>query len=184
MNADQDRLMEIFGEARSKSSPADRAAYLTEACGSDSVLRQQVEALLIAYEHAGDFPSQPTVKLAEENPTEGPGTVIGRYKLLQLIGEGGFGAVYMAEQKEPVKRRVALKVIKLGMDTKQVVARFEAERQALALMDHPNIARVFDAGTTGAPLGSAGCQPAVSPTASRRGSARRPAGWRWTSSTI
>ena len=77
---------------------------------------------------------------------EGPGTTIGRYKLLQKIGEGGFGAVYMAEQEEPVRRKVALKIIKLGMDTRQVIARFEAERQALALMDHPNIARVLDAG--------------------------------------
>src|SRR5438128_6584897 len=80
--------------------------------------------------------------------TEGPGTVTGRYKLLQKIGEGGCGVVYMAEQSEPVRRRVALKVIKLGMDTKQVIARFEAERQALALMDHPNIAKVLDAGAT------------------------------------
>src|SRR5216110_191387 len=80
--------------------------------------------------------------------SEGPGTVIGRYKLLEKLGEGGFGAVYVAEQKEPVKRRVALKIIKLGMDTRQVIARFEAERQALALMDHPNIAKVFDAGAT------------------------------------
>jgi eukaryotic-like serine/threonine-protein kinase len=81
-------------------------------------------------------------------PEEKQGTVIGRYKLLQKIGEGGMGVVYMAEQTEPVIRRVALKIIKLGMDTRQVVARFEAERQALALMDHPNIAKVLDAGAT------------------------------------
>ena len=81
--------------------------------------------------------------------TEAAGAVIGRYKLLEQLGEGGFGAVYLAEQREPVKRRVALKIIKLGMDTRQVVARFEAERQALALMDHPNIAKVLDAGVTG-----------------------------------
>src|ERR1044072_4327827 len=91
--------------------------------------------------------SLPMVKLdlaAEERP----GTLIGRYKLLEKIGEGGFGAVYVAEQRETVKRRLALKIIKLGMDTKQVVGRFEAERQALALMDHPNIAKVLDAGAT------------------------------------
>ena len=80
--------------------------------------------------------------------TEGPGVVIGRYKLLQRIGEGGYGVVYMAEQQEPIRRKVALKIIKLGMDTKQVIARFEAERQALALMEHPNIAKVLDAGAT------------------------------------
>src|SRR5262249_40853402 len=83
-----------------------------------------------------------------DSPLQGPGDHIGRYKLLQKIGEGGCGAVYMAEQEEPVRRRVALKVVKLGMDTKSVVARFEAERQALALMDHPNIAKIFDAGAT------------------------------------
>src|SRR5207248_8391798 len=82
--------------------------------------------------------------------TEKPGDLIGRYKLLQKIGEGGYGVVYMAEQEEPVRRRVALKVIKRGMDTHQVIARFEAERQALAMMDHPNIAKVLDAGETGA----------------------------------
>src|SRR5436190_1530627 len=96
--------------------------------------------------------------------TEQPGDRIGRYKLLQKIGEGGCGVVYMAEQEEPVRRRVALKIIKLGMDTRQVIARFEAERQALALMDHPNIAKVFDAGVTERPLtaGSAGVSPASS----------------------
>jgi eukaryotic-like serine/threonine-protein kinase len=104
--------------------------------------------------------------LDEVKLTEGAGTVIGRYKLLEKLGEGGFGAVWAAEQREPVRRRVALKIIKLGMDTKQVVARFEAERQALAMMDHPNIAKVLDAGMT---EGSAGWKPAVSPTGSRPG---------------
>ena len=91
----------------------------------------------------------PTLKIgfAEEPPDEAVGQTLGRYKLLERIGEGGCGVVYVAEQTEPVRRRVALKVIKLGMDTKQVVARFEAERQALAMMDHPNIAKVLDAGT-------------------------------------
>ncbi len=96
---------------------------------------------------AGEVENQ-TVRLSESALTEGPGTIIGRYKILQQIGEGGCGVVYMAEQEEPVRRRVALKVIKLGMDTKSVIARFEAERQALALMDHPNIAKVLDAGAT------------------------------------
>src|SRR5207247_2897119 len=96
----------------------------------------------------GDAAAQPqTLNLAIQ-VEEKPGTLIGRYKLLEKIGEGGFGVVYVAEQREPVKRKVALKIIKLGMDTRQVVARFEAERQALALMDHPNIAKVLDAGVT------------------------------------
>ena len=89
------------------------------------------------------------VEFADEPPDDAIGQTIGRYKLLEKVGEGGCGVVYVAEQTEPVRRRVALKVIKLGMDTKQVVARFEAERQALAMMDHPNIAKVLDAGTTG-----------------------------------
>jgi len=130
--------------------PTERPAYLAGACGDNHALRQRVEALLRAHEAAEGFlPEQPNGQATVLVPiTEKPGDRIGRYKLLQQIGEGGFGAVYMAEQKEPVKRRVALKIIKLGMDTREVVARFEAERQALALMDHPNIAKVFDAGAT------------------------------------
>ncbi len=145
--------------------PADqRAAYLDQTCVGDTDLRRRVEALLGAFERAGGFLNQPatperTVRISPP-PTEKPGDRIGRYKLLQQIGEGGCGVVYMAEQEEPVRRRVALKVIKLGMDTKQVIARFEAERQALALMDHPNIARILDAGVTGAPV-AAGSLPAV-----------------------
>src|ERR1700683_224314 len=132
--------------------PERRAAYLQEVCAGDDALRQRVEALLRAHESAGMFMDNPAgaareeprgVKLAEQ-----PGDRIGRYKLLQQIGEGGCGVVYMAEQEEPVRRPVALKVIKLGMDTRNVIARFDAERQALALMDHPNIARVLDAGAT------------------------------------
>jgi WD40 repeat protein len=137
-------------------APEQRAAYLDEACGADGALRGRVEGLLRSHDDAGSFldkPPLPTAATGSVPATEPPGAVIGRYKLLQAIGEGGFGVVYMAEQKEPVRRRVALKVIKLGMDSKEVMARFEAERQALALMDHPNIAKVFDAGatTTGRP---------------------------------
>jgi hypothetical protein len=110
-------------------------------------LRQRVEDLLRAHEMAGTFMGSPAAALKRETipitPLEQLGERIGRYKLLQQIGEGGCGVVYMAEQEEPVRRRVALKVIKLGMDTKSVIARFEAERQALALMDHPNIAKVW-----------------------------------------
>jgi len=131
-----------------------RAAYLSQVCAGNSVLRARVEELLQAHEVADDFLETPAAlglqHAAPLNPppSETSGDIIGRYKLLQQIGEGGCGIVYMAEQEEPVRRRVALKVIKLGMDTKQVIARFEAERQALALMDHPNIARVLDAGAT------------------------------------
>jgi eukaryotic-like serine/threonine-protein kinase len=130
--------------------PAERLAYLDGACAGDAALRQQVEGLLRAHEQAGTFleTSPASLALASTPLTEKPGDRIGRYKLLQQIGEGGCGVVYMAEQEEPVRRRVALKIIKLGMDTKQVVARFEAERQALAMMDHPNIAKVLDAGAT------------------------------------
>src|SRR5437899_303223 len=142
---------EIFGEAIEKGTPAERVAYLDGACGKNLQLRQRVEELLANHFQQDSFMNKPAVegsKTVVLPISEGPGTVIGRYKLLEKIGEGGFGAVYVAEQKEPVKRRVALKIIKLGMDTKQVIARFEAERQALALMDHPNIAKVFDAGAT------------------------------------
>ena len=118
-----------------------RQEFLDEACGDDASLRGEVQSLL-EHEDAG-----PLVFAAGGDAPE-PGTTIGRYKLLETLGEGGFGVVYLAEQRQPVRRRVALKVIKLGMDTKQVIARFEAERQALALMDHPNIARVLDAGAT------------------------------------
>ena len=141
----------VFGEAIEIASSADRAAYLDRACGDDTMLRRHVESLLGAHVRAGDFlatpgPS-PTAAQDHSPPAEGPGALIGPYKLLEEIGEGGMGVVYMAEQTHPVRRKVALKVIKSGMDSKQVVARFEAERQALALMDHPNIARVLEAGT-------------------------------------
>jgi eukaryotic-like serine/threonine-protein kinase len=132
--------------------PERRAAYLEEVCAGDGALRQRVEALLRAHEAAGQFMDNPALGpksgTVSVRPAEQPGAKIGRYKLLQQIGEGGCGIVYMAEQQEPVRRQVALKVIKLGMDTRSVIARFEAERQALALMDHPNIAKVLDAGAT------------------------------------
>ena len=142
------RIEDVFTEALAWP-PKDRDHRLDEACGGDVKLRAEVESLLEAYAQAGQFMAKPSVEPAlSEQPGEGPGTSIGRYHLLQLIGEGGFGAVFMAEQREPVKRTVALKIIKLGMDTKQVIARFEAERQALAMMDHPSIAKVLDAGAT------------------------------------
>jgi signal transduction histidine kinase len=145
------KVEDIFLAALERKSPAERVAYLDGACGEDAALRAQVEGLLRSHQEAGSFLNAP---LFESPPTvdapaaERPEMQIGPYKLLQQIGEGGFGVVYMAEQSEPVRRKVALKVIKPGMDTRQVIARFEAERQALAVMDHPSIARVFDAGTT------------------------------------
>jgi len=143
---------EIFQNAIEIEDPAKREDFLENACKNDRKLRAEVEALLRAHEKVGDFLEAPAfdpdVTLDTSPLTEGPGTVIGRYKLLEQVGEGGFGVVYMAEQTEPISRRVALKIIKLGMDTKSVIARFEAERQALAMMDHPNIAKVFDAGAT------------------------------------
>src|SRR4051794_12360466 len=146
----------LFAAALDIASPTERAAYLARACADDVSLRRRVEALLAAHQVAGgsflEEPANEAWPTLEPRPperdTEGAGSMIGRYKLLQQIGEGGFGAVWLAEQRQPVKRKVALKIIKLGMDTKQVIARFEAERQALAMMDHPNIAKVLDAGAT------------------------------------
>ena len=141
----------IFLQALEIESAADRAAYLNRACGDNARLRAEVEALLRLHSKSGDLldlPDPPPAAL-DQPVSESPGMLIGPYKLLQQIGEGGMGVVYMAEQKEPVERRVALKIIKAGMNTRQVVARFEGERHALAMMDHPNIARVLDAGTTG-----------------------------------
>src|SRR5262249_38734543 len=139
---------------------AERSAYLDRACAGETALRQRVDVLLAAFAQAGSFLQPPAgdlqatsdVSIRERSsggkPAEGPGTGIGLYKLLEQIGEGGFGVVFMAEQTQPVRRKVALKIVKPGMDTRQVVARFEAERQALAIMDHPNIAKVFDGGMT------------------------------------
>jgi serine/threonine protein kinase len=147
-------MLSIFCAALERVSAEERAAYVEAACGQDVALRARIETLLQAHEQAGGFlpekaevcDAQPTV---DEPPvSERAGTVIGPYKLLQQIGEGGMGTVYMAEQTQPVQRKVALKVIKAGMDSRQVIARFEAERQALAMMDHVNIARLLDAGAT------------------------------------
>ncbi len=141
----------IFAAALSKAPGAERRAFLDGACGSDDAVRQRVERLLEADDRtAGILERSPDGLTAPHQPPgEQTGDRVGPYKLLQQIGEGGMGVVYMAEQQEPVRRRVALKIIKPGMDSRQVIARFEAERQALAIMDHQNIARVLDAGTTG-----------------------------------
>jgi eukaryotic-like serine/threonine-protein kinase len=142
----------IFDRALDIASPADRTAYLDEVCAAAPEMRRKVEALLNAYANAGSFLEHPAPApdVTSELPIrEGRGSVIGPYKLLEQIGEGGMGVVFIAEQIRPVQRRVALKIIKAGMDTREVVARFEAERQALAMMEHPNIARVLDAGSTG-----------------------------------
>ncbi len=161
MAAETPSLDTIFCAAVEMPSADDRAAYIARTCGDDRELQARVEKLVDAHFRAGSFLEEPPpapgatgsfVSPSPEPPAlaEGPGAVIGPYKLLQQIGEGGMGTVFMAEQTQPVKRKVALKVIKPGMDSRQVIARFEQERQALAMMDHVNIARVLDAGTTDA----------------------------------
>src|SRR5438874_9667909 len=153
MNGNGRDAKEIFLDAAEIVQPAERQAYLAERCGRDEPLRKEVEDLLQHHGQLGAFlktGEQARVASADEPIVERPGTLIGPYKLMELIGEGGMGLVYVAEQQQPVRRRVALKVIKPGMDTRQVIARFEAERQALALMDHPNLARVFDGGAAAA----------------------------------
>src|SRR6476660_3817388 len=149
---------EIFIEAAQLTDTDEQSAFLRRTCGHDDALHRQLVDLLAAHARAQSFlespPSVIALAVADRDATqaravtEGPGTKIGPYKLLQQIGEGGFGVVYMAEQEKPVIRKVALKIIKPGMDTKEVIGRFESERQALALMDHPNIAKVLDAGAT------------------------------------
>jgi tetratricopeptide (TPR) repeat protein len=151
MSSQDPRIEAIFHEALT-GAHAERDAFVAEACAGDEALQQEVQRLLVAHEDAGAYferPNSPEIEaeLARLKP-EQEGERIGRYKLLQEIGQGGFGTVWMAEQIEPVSRQVALKIIKMGMDTREVIARFEAERQALAMMDHPNIAKVFDAGAT------------------------------------
>src|SRR5260370_1234684 len=166
MNADPHPAKAIFLEAVEKHRPDQWPAFLDQACADQPELRRRVEGLLAAHREAGTGPHQAGTEGAapalgqaghileslapDRAPTinepisERPGTVIGPYKLLEQIGEGGFGVVFMAEQQQPMRRKVALKVLKPGMDTRQVVARFEAERQALALLDHPHIAHIFD----------------------------------------
>ncbi len=139
----------ILFQALEIESKAQRAAFLTEACGGNLKLRHDVEKLIQDHAAAGNFLESPALQVTSDTPpTEFVGKQIGPYKLLQILGEGGMGVVYMAEQREPVERRVALKLVKPGMGSHQVLARFDAERRALAMMDHPNIARVLDAGAT------------------------------------
>jgi hypothetical protein len=154
MSANADQIIDLFSQATAKSSLDEREQFLAAACHDQPELREQLESLLQAHDAAGGFLKNMLALPTSEPLTEKAGTLIGRYKLLQKIGEGGCGVVYMAQQEEPVRRRVALKIIKLGMDTSVVIARFEAERQALAMMDHPNIAKIFDAGVTGASVES------------------------------
>jgi serine/threonine protein kinase/tetratricopeptide (TPR) repeat protein len=148
------QLLTLFAELLDAGTAEAQAAYLDQACRGDPDLRARLEALLHAHHEAGGFLAGADATIerpaprAVVAPREAPGTLIGPYKLLQQIGEGGMGSVFMAEQTQPVQRQVALKIIKPGMDSRQVIVRFEAERQALAVMDHPNIARVLDAGTT------------------------------------
>ena len=151
---------QAFLAALDKAVPAERTAYLDQVCQDNAKLRQHLERLLAAHRRAHDTlvnaPSPPQQDLPAVGPTldaangtqESSGVRIGPYRLLHVLGEGGMGTVYLAEQDEPVKRRVALKIIKAGIDSAKVIARFEQERQALAMMDHPNIAKVLDAGTT------------------------------------
>jgi len=146
------RVRELFVAALMTADPL-RDAFLEQAADGDLALVQEVRLLLEAHEDASGFLAAPalgpTIEYGPGPIAEGPGTVIGPYTLLEQIGEGGMGVVYVAEQARPMRRKVALKIIKPGMDTRQVVARFEAERQALAMMDHPNIAKVLDGGATG-----------------------------------
>lgn len=151
MAVDESRVEEIFFSALDRGTEQERAAYLDEVCKGDDSLRSRVQKLLDASPKLGSFLQRDAgdiVATTDQPITEKPGAQIGPYKIREQIGEGGFGAVFVAEQTKPVRRNVALKVIKPGMDTKEVIARFEAERQALALMDHPNVAKVLDAGTT------------------------------------
>jgi hypothetical protein len=159
MNSKQSQEQRLLEAALALEKPSEREAFLASI--DDPALRQRLAELVAASTEADSFFRESPVENAgadslagappvqADSPPESPCPMIGRYKLLEKIGEGGFGEVWMAEQREPVKRCVALKIIKLGMDSRQVVARFEAERQALAMMDHANIAKIFDADVTG-----------------------------------
>jgi serine/threonine protein kinase/tetratricopeptide (TPR) repeat protein len=153
--------VEVFLEALHKTSAQDRAQYLEQTCQGNDLLRQSVEQLLEAHDRAGQFLLGPPSGVGadseisafpstDQTEVDGPDARIGPYLVIETLGEGGTGRVYLAQQEQPVRRRVALKVLKAGLDTQQVIARFEQERQALAVMDHPHIAKVFDAGTTAA----------------------------------
>src|SRR4051795_439468 len=148
---DLSAIESIFLAALERPTPEGRASYLDAAC-PDPEVRRHVERLLDAHPKVGSFLNATAGsgdRTGDHRPiAEGPGTLVGPYKLMEPIGEGGMGLVFVAEQQQPVRRKVALKIIKPGMNTRDVIARFEAERQALALMDHPNIARVLDAGAT------------------------------------
>src|SRR6202158_696886 len=156
MNETPDRTESVFAAAVEIASPEERAAFLEQGCAGDPALRERIDALLRAHDRAGHFIDLPAAKPGAPEKTGGyepsgeqPGIFLaGRYKLLEQIGEGGMGTVWVAEQTQPVRRKVAVQLIKAGMDSKTVLSRFEAERQALALMDHPNIAKVLDGGTT------------------------------------
>ncbi len=148
MISDRRKRAEDLFQLAADLAAKERPGFLQQQCGSDAALQADVEALLQTYEtDLGDF-LRTAAFPAHTEPGEQPGDYIGPYKLLSWIGQGAFGDVYVAEQAKPIRRKVALKIVKLGMDTKQVVARFEAERQALALMDHPHIAKIYDAGAS------------------------------------
>ena len=155
MNGNHTDEEAIFKVACQLASPDTREVYLNQVCGNNSVAFKRISALLRVHFEEANFLEASPIQLAirpalEQSTVETLGSYIGPYKLIEQIGDGGMGVVYMAAQKEPVRRTVALKVIKAGMDTHQVVARFKAERQAMAMMNHPNIAKVLDAGATDA----------------------------------
>src|SRR5262245_45126777 len=146
MPIDFQRVQSVF-ERVAELPPAERAAVLERECAGDAELRRQVEALLKAHDDSAELPTADPEPTGNYAPAVEPGQVFaGRYKLREVLGEGGMGVVFIADQTEPVQRRVALKIIRAALDTRRLLARFEQERQALALMDHPNIAKVFDAG--------------------------------------